>query len=212
MTMPVAPRRAEAEDDIFDDRPTEPVVDHGELSPSTRRVLLQLIRGPYLRAQAKPNLWSALIRDEAVVRSRLADLYLDLVVDTDAQVAFVRNLELEDAPRVVRSNPLTVLDTVLVLFLRRKLLASQSTELRCIVGRDEIEDQLRSYRRAETTDQTGFDKRIAASVNKMRDYAVLLTTEDDDRWEISPVLALIFGADEVAVVTEELTRLAQEGS
>ncbi len=32
------------------------------------------------------------------MRSRLADLYLDLVLDLDAGVAFVRNLAIDDAP------------------------------------------------------------------------------------------------------------------
>lgn len=37
---------------------------------------------------------------------------------------------------------------------------------------------------------------------------LLNVTGSDDRWEISPVLALVFGADEVAAVTADLERLA----
>lgn len=208
MTMEPAPRRAADEPDELDADWREPVVDHGELSPATRRVLLQLIRGPYLQASTKEGLWSALIRDEAFVRSRLADLYLELVLNHDTGIAFVRNLAVEDAPRVVRNQPLTLLDTALVVFLRRQLLTEHSTTLRVFVGRDEIEDQLRSYRRADLADKKGFDDKIAASINKMKKNSVLLPTDDDDRWEVSPVLALVFTADEVAVVTTELLRLA----
>lgn len=209
MTMEPAPRRASDEADDFDDATIEAVVDHGELAPATRRVLLALIRGPYLRASAhEGRLWAALIRDEAIVRGRLADLYLDLVLDPDAGLAFVRNLALEDAPRVVRNHPLTVLDTALLVFLRRRLLAQQGTAVRAFVGRDEIEDQLRSYRRADLTDKKGFDDRVGASINKMKRNSVLLPTDDEERWEVSPVLALVFGADEVAVVTDELRRLS----
>ena len=207
MTMQPAPRRAADEPDEFDDDWREPVIDHGELSPATRRVLLQLIRGPYLQASAKEGLWSALVRDEGIVRQRLADLYLDLVLNHDTGIAFVRNLAVADAPRVVRNQPLTLLDTVLVIFLRRRLLAENSTPLRVFVGRDEIEDQLRSYRRADLTDKKGFDDRIGASINKMKKNSVLLPTEDDDRWEVSPVLGLVFTADEAAIVTVELQRL-----
>ena len=75
MTMEPAPRRASDDQDDFDDAPAEAVVDHGELAPATRRVLLALIRGPYLRASSQQGrLWAALIRDEAIVRGRLADL------------------------------------------------------------------------------------------------------------------------------------------
>ncbi len=211
MTMEATPRRAvDTPDDFdeFDDEPGEPVLDHGELAPATRRVLLALIRGPYLRAASGDGrLWGALIRDEAVVRARLADVYLDLVLDVDGGLAFVRNLAVEDAPKVVRTHPLTLLDTALLLFLRRRLLAQQGSDVRAFVGRDEIEDQLRSYRRADVTDKKGFDDRVGASINKMKKNSVLLATDDDERWEVSPVLALVFGADEVAAVTGELERL-----
>lgn len=207
--MQPAPRRAAEQPDEFDDDLHAPVVDHGELSPATRRVLLALIRGPYLRSSGGDGrLWAALLRDEAHVRSRLADLYLDLVLDPDAGLAFVRNLALEDAPRVVRNHPLTLLDTALLLFLRRRLLAKQGSEVRAFVGRDEIEDQLRSYRPADLADKKGFDDRISAAINKMKKNSVLLATDDEERWEVSPVLALVFGADEVAAVTGELERLA----
>ncbi|MDO5534046.1 MAG: DUF4194 domain-containing protein [Propionibacteriaceae bacterium] len=208
MTIQPAPRRAAEQVDDFDDDIREPIVDHGELSSATRRVLLALIRGPYLRSVGGDGrLWAALVRDEAQVRARLADLYLDLVLDAEAGLAFVRNLEVEDAPKVVRNHPLTLLDTALLLFLRRRLLAQQGSEVRTFVGRDEIEDQLRSYRPAELADKKGFDDRIGAAINKMKKNSVLLSTDDEERWEVSPVLGLVFGADEVAAVTRELDRL-----
>ena len=89
-----ATMRAEPIADDFDpqtDALGAQVVDHGELDAGTRRVLLQLIRGPYLREATHQKLWPALVRDEEVVRSRLADLYLDLVVDHGSGIAFVRN-------------------------------------------------------------------------------------------------------------------------
>jgi hypothetical protein len=101
-----------------------------------------------------------------------------------------------------------LLDTALLLFLRRRLLARQGAEVRAFVGRDEIEDQLRSYRPADLTDKKGFDDRIGAAINKMKKNSVLLGTDDEERWEVSPVLALVFGADEVAAVTGEFERLA----
>ena len=209
MTLQPAPRRADDVVDEFDDTVVEPPVDHGELDPATRRVLLSLIRGPYLRADEQTKVWSALVRNEEVVRTRLADLYLDLVLDMDAGVAFVRNLEIDDAPKVVRAHRLTVLDTALVLFLRRRLLAGQTSSARTFVGRDEIEDQLRSYQRLATADRKGFADRITASINKMTKNSVLLSAGAEDRWEISPVLALVFGADEVAAVTADLTRMVE---
>lgn len=210
MSLHSAPRRAdELETDEFDDEPVEAPIDHGELDAATRRVLLKLLNGPYLRAEEHAKLWSALEINEPVVRTRLADLYLDLIVDRDAGVAFVRNLDVEDAPKVVRSQRLTLVDTVMVLHLRRLLLARQGSESRAFVGRDEIEDHLRGFLRNDTTDKKAQDDRISRSITKMTDNSILLRTDADDRWEISPVLALVFGADEVAMVTADLNRMVE---
>ena len=59
MSLQPAPKRADEVDDLdeFDDDLTEPLADPGELDPGTRRVLLRLLRGPYLRAEEHSHLW-----------------------------------------------------------------------------------------------------------------------------------------------------------
>lgn len=109
---------------------------------------------------------------------------------------------------MVRRQPLTLLDTVLVLYLRRLLLASQGG--RVFVGKDEIEDQLRGFLRGDTTDKKQQEDRIGRSIVRMTSNSILLKAEVEDRWEISPVLRLVFGADEVAAVTADLERMAAE--
>ena len=98
--------------------------DHGTLPAAARLALARLVRGPYLAAEPEPDTWRALLAHEDVVRERLADQYLDLVVDGDAQVAFVRDVPAADAPQVVREVTLTFLDTALLLHLRALLLDS----------------------------------------------------------------------------------------
>ncbi|MDN6668220.1 MAG: DUF4194 domain-containing protein, partial [Brevibacterium sp.] len=55
--------------------------DTGALGERTRRVLLELLKGPYVSGAQSPQLWSALVADESIVRSRLHDLFLELVID-----------------------------------------------------------------------------------------------------------------------------------
>lgn len=210
MSLSSAPRRADGElEDFADAEQVEAPEDPGELDPATRRLLLKLLNGPYVRAEEHAKLWAALERSEGVVRSRLADLYLQLVIDRDAGVAFVRNLALDDAPKVVRRQPLTLLDTVLVLYLRRLLLAGQGSGARVFVGRDEIEDHLRGFLHNDSTDKKAQEAKVGRSIAKMTDNSILLRAEVEDRWEISPVLRLVFGADEVAALTADLERMAQ---
>lgn len=183
--------------------------DTGSMRAPSRRALVQLLRGPYLSADRHGNLWGALLNDEAPIRSRLADLYLDLVVDTEAQVAFVRNVDsaVADAPRVVRTATLTFMDTAMLLHLRHQLLSAGGTE-RVIVGQDEVTDQLGAYRSEGNADPAGYVKRINASWTKLVKYGILAPTSTEGRFEISPVLRLVFGAEQIAAVQAEYTRLA----
>ena len=74
MSLQSAPRRADGDDEFVEaavDDVAEEVVDHGELDHATRRLLLKLLNGPYLRAEEHSRLWAALERNEATVRARL---------------------------------------------------------------------------------------------------------------------------------------------
>src|SRR5260370_37867042 len=97
--------------------------DIGELPLDTRRVLAQLLAGPSLDGRRHSKLWPALIRDEHLIRGRLCELFLELAIDRDLQVAFTRRAEVGDleAPVLLRAAQLTFLDSVLVLFLRQRL-------------------------------------------------------------------------------------------
>lgn len=184
--------------------------DKGTLREPSRRVLVQLLRGPYLSASRHGNLWTALLSDEDAVRSSLADLFLDLVTDHAAQVAFVRNTSADvDAPKVMRTATLTFLDTALLLHLRQTLL-QESGGRKTIVGADEVADQLQVYQGKDNADIAGFSKRINSSWQKMVKYGLLAATSTEGRFEVSPVLRLVFGAEEIAAVQAEYRRLAAE--
>ncbi|HLS32991.1 MAG TPA: DUF4194 domain-containing protein, partial [Brevibacterium sp.] len=148
--------------------------DTGTLRETSRRALVQLLRGPYLSGRRHPQLWAALLGDEPPIRSRLADLFLDLVVDTETEVAFVRNAEPDsiEAPRVVRSAAMTFMDTAMLLHLRQLLLQAGSGE-RVIVGADEVADQLQVYRGRDDADPALFARRINASWTKLEKYGIL---------------------------------------
>ncbi|MGB3699197.1 MAG: DUF4194 domain-containing protein [Gordonia sp. (in: high G+C Gram-positive bacteria)] len=182
--------------------------DAGELAVDTRRALVQLLKGPLITATKHPEVWRTVLRDEKVLRSRVADVFLDLVVDDENQLAFTRPADTGDvdAPTVLRTERLTFMDTVMLLALRQLLLRSQPGE-RVIVGRDEIAEQLEMYRRHTDTDPAGFGRRVNASWTKMAKYSLLSSTTTEDRMEVSPVLRQLFDADQIAVVAGEFDRI-----
>jgi hypothetical protein len=183
--------------------------DSGVLGDSARRALLVLVRGPYLSFSRQPQLWSALLENEGAVRSRLSELYLDLVIDLTSEIAFVRNVDApgQDVPRTVRTVSLTFLDSAMLLLLRQLLVDSDGRE-RVIVGREEVFEQLDVYKSMASSDDASFLKRLNASWSNMKRYGIIGEAATEGRVEISPVLRLVFGIEQIQALREEYRRIA----
>ena len=178
--------------------------DSGELSLDARRALVQLLAGPSLDGQRHSRLWLILVRDEAAIRSRLSELFLQLVIDRDLQVAFTRQAETGDleVPRLLRRANLTFLDSILMLHLRQRLTQAEAHGDRGVVSTDEIVEFLGVYEQAGNTDRALFQKRIHASIEKIKKHSILRKLRSsEDRFEISPTLKLLFSAEEIQTLT-----------
>lgn len=193
-------------DEAPDDRGLWPG-DSGTLPLNARRALLQLIRGPMVTAARHGELWAAIVSNRPLIESALANLFLTLVVSENEGIAFVRDAPAIDdrIPSAVRKQKLTFVDTILLLTLRRLLLLEGSG--RAFVSKREVFDQLSAYRTAAALDEAGFLKKLEASWSKFVKTAILLPTEDEGRFEVSPVLALIFNAEEIEAVQAEYQAL-----
>lgn len=188
------------------------VGDTGVIGEQSRRALLELIKGPYLSGVKAPALWSALLADEAGIRSRLHELFLELVIDRVGEFAFVRNVSTDElkVPSAVRTAALTFLDTAMLLVLRQMLLAGEG-DGRVIVGREDVFEQLRVYRTPDR-DESDFTKRLNSTWLKMKNtLRVIHQAGAEDRAEISPVLRLIVDADQIAAIGNEYRRIAETG-
>jgi len=188
------------------------VGDTGDLALETRRVLVHLLAGPSLEARRHSHLWPLLLRDEALIRSRLAELFLDLVLDRDTQVAFTRQAdagELE-VPVLLRRAPLTFIDSVLLLFLRQRLSQADVHAERAVIAADEIVEYLTTYERSASTDRAGFVKRVHASIEKIKKHSILQKLRaTEDRFEISPTLKLLFSVEEIQALIRVYRDIAQ---
>jgi hypothetical protein len=184
--------------------------DTGQLAEVSRRALVQLLRGPYISAGMHPNLWSAVLTDEAMIRSRLADLFLLLVIDLDNELAFIRNAAAPgvSAPVVVRTANLTFVQTAMALHLRQ-LLLREGEGNRVFTDLDEMTEQLSVYRDQRGDDLATFAKRVSSAWTTLREHGFLSRPNADGRAEISPVLRLVFGPEEIEEVTREFKRIAQ---
>lgn len=186
--------------------------DTGSLSLNSRRALVQLLKGPLITATKHPLVWAAVTSDEAALRSRLSEVFLDLILDENAGIAFTRTVKTgEDlsVPQVLRTEPLTHMDTLVLLHLR-SLVAHALPGERVIVDADDLFSEILVYRSVRDTDEASFRTRFDRSLlTKLESkYHLLSPTETAGRHEVSPALKHILDPDTVAAITAEYRRFA----
>lgn len=187
-------QRPDDESPVADEQDAVPAP-AGSLVDESRRALVALLQGPFIDGRRDGSRYSQILRDRTAIEARLADMFLELVIDDDAQVAFVRQSEDDpDSPKLLRRlTGMNRLDSVLMLVLRQMLLTQSSRGQRTVVSQAEIQQALAAYRRSTSTDEAGFAKEVRASIAKLQKAGLL--DEQGDDYEVSPVLRLMIGPD-----------------
>lgn len=188
--------------------------DQGRIPHETRRTLVQLLLGPAVDGRRQGNLWAVLLRDEAVLRERLHELFLELVVDHDQKVAFTRQVIADDIeiPILLRRANLTFLESVLILFLRQRLTQADTQGDRAVVSWLEMMEHLSVYERTSNVDHARFDKQRQGAIDKAKKLNFLQKIRGaDDRFEVSPTLKLLFPAEEIQALTRTYVEMLHRG-
>lgn len=186
--------------------------DTGSLPIDTRRVLVQLLLGPSVDARRQTKLWPVLLRDEAVIRSRMHELFLEVVIDHEQQVAFTRQVTSEEleVPILLRKASLTFLETALLLFLRQRLTQADAQGDRAVVSLAEMQEHLGVFERDNNPDHAKFGRQVVNAVDKAKKLSLLQRIRSsDERYEVSPTLKLLFSAEEIQQLTRTYGQLAQ---
>lgn len=178
--------------------------DTGSLPADTRRVLVNLLRGPMIDGQRQAQLWGTLLRDQEVIRSRLNDLYLTLVLDTEQLVAFTQQAEVDagDAPTLLRKSTFTFKETALLLHLRGELAIADAQGERCVVDREQLVEHLKAYLPANDNDSVKYDKHSEAAIEKLIKLSLLHKLKGSEtRLEVSQAMRLMFTITEIETMT-----------
>jgi len=180
--------------------------DRGALHEQSRRALLELLKGPYLSGRRRPQLWAALVADEEAIRSRLHDVFLELVMDPVDEFAFTRKVRTSeiDVPSPLRTESLNFIDTAMLLVLRQLMLAAPG-ESRIIVGQTEVYERLDVYR---TGDASTFTRNLNGAWGRMMNRFRVIHAAGEGRAEISPVVKFLLDHDLVVALTQEYGRIA----
>lgn len=185
--------------------------DTGALPVETRRVITQLLVGPSLDGQRHTKLWPVLVRDERAIRSRLHELFLELVIDFDQQVAFTRQVAADDVdlPILLRKAMLTFIQSALILYLRERLIQAETRGERAVLSREEMTEHLAAFDDDSNRDQARFTRQASAAVERAKELSLLRKLRgSDERYEVSPTLKLLFRAEEIQALTQVYVRLS----
>jgi hypothetical protein len=186
--------------------------DRGELPLETRRALVQLLSGPSLEMRRHGRLWPVLLQDEDIIRRRLSELFLDLVIDREAGVAFTRQADTGDleVPLLLRRSQLTFIDSIVLLKLRERLAHAEAHGERAVVSGQELVDELAVFEPAGGTDHAGFAKKVRASIEKYKDRSILQKIRaEEERYEVSPTLKLLFSADRIELLLNLYKKMSE---
>ena len=210
-----------------DDSGVEP---ERRLPPEARRALISLMRQGVVLAPRKARVFEALVRHEAPVRAHLAELYLELVLDESAGVAFIRNRSAEasdgdaadaaddpdgalddaaDTATLISRRTLPLYDTLLLLILRKHYQERQTSgERRVVIDIERVESAFVPFLPLTASDR-GERRKLNAAMTRLVDKRLLSRVRgDDERFEITPVIRYVVDAEFLDALLAEYERLA----
>lgn len=146
-----------------------------------------------------------LLNNVSLVRTQLSNLLLELIIDDELGVAYIRKPELDgiDAPSLLNQYVFKFLDSVLLIEMRDRLMRAQQSGERAMMSLDEISTHLAVFESSARTDTSLFAKRMDAVVKRMKERHLLIELgKNADSFEVSPVLKTVFDAAQVDALRE----------
>lgn len=189
--------------------------DEGGLEVDQRRALVVLLKQRFISGRTHPKEWQALTRNPRPIRARLNDLFLELLMDTDREVAYKRQVSPEGGgrpyPTLLYDTPWGREDTILLVYLRSRFRSEQAAGMeKVFVDREEMLEFVEQHRPTHATDQAGDAKRAGKAVESLYKAGLLIGPSTADRFEVSTAIEVLLPMEKL---TELLTWLrAQNGT
>jgi hypothetical protein len=206
---PQAPPELAALDDDLDREPTSTLAlfegDEGSLEVAQRRALVVLIKQRFMSNRTHPKEWAALIANPRPIRARLNDLFLELVLDAEREVAYKRQVSPEGGgrpfPTLLYDAPWGREETLALVYLRTRHRSEQAAGAdRAFVDRADIEEFIAQHRPAHATDISGDARKARNAIDSIFKTGLLIGPSTGERFEISDAI-------EVLLPLEKLTEL-----
>jgi hypothetical protein len=189
--------------------------DAGTLDEPERRALVAVLKNRYVSARSHPAEWRSIVDAEGLLRGRLNDLFLELQIDHEREVAFKRQARSDSArrpfPTLLYDTAYTREETIVLVYLRMRLRAdARPGQDQVVVDRQEILGHVSGFRPVDATDRTRDDGRVTKAIERLITARVLLRTSDPDRFRVASVLEVLLPLERL-VELDEWLRSATDG-
>lgn len=200
----------------LDDGP-EPLFegDTGQMPIEARRTFVALLKQRYLSAEDHPKEWRVLLAHQRLLESRFNELFVQLVVDREYQVAYKRQAVPDGGapfPTILRDISYSREQTILLVHLRELLRSRRSAgEETVFVDRQELVEEVATFRSPAETNHVRDDQAAARAVDSLvKHYNILLETGEEGRYRIAPIIEVLLPVNQVRELTAWLTGQQQD--
>lgn len=169
--------------------------DQGVLAAPVRRTLVSLLKKRYIAADRNPVDWRVLLANRGVLESRLNDVFIELVVDTERGVAYKRHAHPDEGtvpfPTVLHDQSYSRDETILLVHLRMLLRGRNVGDTAVFVDRDELMAEIANYRPADATNQVRDEKAARAAIDSLVRLDLLIDSGDGQRYQVAPIVEVL---------------------
>jgi hypothetical protein len=220
-TPVVEPVETEARTDPFSVTPRDTFVDGAALFPGdtgvlpmkVRQALVKLLKGPYVDGGRDEKLWTTLLDNQLILRSRLSELFLTLQLDHERKIAVLRPVDPEAIGGSTRSSilrqqrALSRVETIVLLRLRLLLDRHVTAQTDPTITREEIAELVAHYQPAGQQDALRDTDVVNRAIAKLLARQLLLATGLDDVYTISNALPLALPFENIGDIPAQIEAL-----
>lgn len=181
--------------------------DTSELDNRACWALQNLLTRRYVTKDKHPEVWSWMIEHRRKVASRLSELNLVLVIDEAIEHAYTEQAEDESpwARKLLRRDTLQLYDSVLALHLAKMVRAAP--DVRVLISRDDMHALFGNVDNIRDRDEHRFERRINAAIKKLADVKILLSTDEEDNFTVSPIILSLMTAARIEALEAQFAAL-----
>ena len=187
--------------------------DTGVLPMKVRHALVKLLKGPYIDGGRDEKLWTTLLDNQLILRSRLSELFLSLQLDHDRKIAVLRPVDPEVVGASSRSSilrqqrALSRVETIVLLRLRLLLDRHVTAQTDPTITREEIADLVANYTPAGQQDALRDSDVVTRTITKLLARQLILPTPLDDTYTISNALPLALPFENIGDIPAQIEAL-----